>query len=137
MADEKKFRLKIIAPDRNFYEDDVEMVEFRTTEGEIGVLKGHIPLTTVLEPGIVRIKVSDSEIKTAALHSGFAEILQDQVNILAEIVEWPEEIDENRAKEAKIRAERRIAEKASGTNLSRAELSLKRAVARIEVKGSK
>lgn len=137
MADEKKFRLKIIAPDRNFYEDDVEMVEFRTTEGEIGVLKGHIPLTVVLEPGVVRIKVTDSEVKIAALHSGFAEILQDQVNILAEVVEWPDEIDENRAKEAKIRAERRLAENAAGINSRRAELSLKRAVARIEVKGSR
>lgn len=129
MAD--TFTLKIIAPDREFYEGDVEMVELRTTEGEIGVYKGHIPLTAVVAPGIVRIH-EPGEVKYAALHSGFVEILQDSVTILAEVVEWPEEIDVNRAEEAKVRAERRLTEHDSATNIPRAELALKRAIARIE-----
>jgi len=129
MAD--TFTVKIIAPDREFYEGEAEMLELRTTEGEIGIYKGHIPLTAVIAPGIVRIH-EPGEIKYAALHSGFIEILQESVTILAEVVEWPEEIDLNRAQEAKIRAERRLAEKATETNMARAELALKRAVARIE-----
>ena len=52
MAD-KTFRLKIVAPERIFYEDDVPFVEFRTTEGEIGVYPGHIPLTSIIAPGVV------------------------------------------------------------------------------------
>ncbi len=132
MADERAFRLRIITPDRVFYENDVIMVELRTTEGEIGVLKKHIPLTSVIAPGVIRIKENDTDVKIAALHSGFVEILQDGVTILAEIIEWPEEIDLNRAEEAKIRAERRLAEKADTTNLKRAELALQRSVARIE-----
>ena len=76
------------------------------------------------------------QVKSAALISGFVEILQDKVEILAEDILWPDEIDVNRAEEARIRAERRIAEKATDTNLARAELALKKAVARIEtVKG--
>lgn len=130
MAD--TFKVKIIAPDREFYDGEAEMLELRTTEGEIGIYKGHIPLTAVIAPGIVRIH-EPQEIKYAALHSGFIEILQDSVTILAEVVEWPEEIDLNRAEEARIRAERRLAEKATETNIARAELALKRAVARIEV----
>lgn len=64
------------------------MIEFNTSEGEIGVYKNHIPLTTVLVPGVVTI-TSDEGLKTAAVHAGFAEILSDRVTILAEIAEWP------------------------------------------------
>ena len=130
MAD--TFTLQIIAPDREFYVGEATMVELRTTEGEIGVLKGHIPVTAVIAPGLVRIHEDGGEIKIAALHAGFIEILKDKVTILAEVVEWPDEIDEKRAEEARIRAERRLADHADGTNIPRAELALKRAIARIE-----
>lgn len=127
MAD-KTFRLKIIAPERIFYEDDVAFVEFRTTEGDIGIYPGHIALTSIVAPGVVKIHTPSGEIKEAALLDGFAEILADQVMILAEAVEWPEEIDVNRAKEAQIRAERRI--KNEDGDMDRAELALKRAIVR-------
>ena len=55
MADNNSFLLRIITPDRIFYENQVEMVEFNTTEGEIGVLPGHIPLTVIVKPGILDI----------------------------------------------------------------------------------
>lgn len=131
MADERAFSLKIITPDRVFYEGEAIMVELKTTEGEIGVLKNHIPLTCVIAPGLLRIRESDTQVKTAALISGFVEILQDSVTILAEIVEWPDEIDLNRAEEARVRAERRLAERADKTNMKRAELALARSIARI------
>ena len=98
MAD-KEFTLRIITPERVFYEGTVDMVEFNTTEGQIGVLPGHIPLTVIVKPGILHITEKDGE-KEAALHSGFAEILPEGVTILAEIIEWPNEIDENRAEAA-------------------------------------
>ena len=128
----EQFRLRIITPDRVFYEGDIDMVEFNTTEGEIGVLPGHIPMTVVLKPGILTI-TEENESKEAALHAGFAEILQEGVTILAEIVEWPDEIDEERAKAAKERAEGRIREHASETDMARAETALMRAIARISV----
>ena len=131
MAD--KFTLRIITPDRNFFEDEVEMVEFNTTEGEIGILRGHIPLTVIVKPGILKITMGSQD-KYAALHAGFAEILQNQVTILAEIIEWPEEIDVNRAEAAKQRAEQRLSEKATGTDIVRAEAALKRSVARLNVR---
>ncbi len=132
MADKNTFLLRIITPERLFYEGRVEMVEFNTTEGEIGVLPGHIPLTVILKPGILNIYEPESE-KNAALHAGFAEILQDRVTILAEIVEWPQEIDVSRAEAAKARAEERLQNKTSETDIARAETALQRAVARIEV----
>ena len=132
MADNNSFLLRVITPDRVFYENQVQMVEFDTTEGEIGVLPGHIPMTVIIRPGILTITEAGGD-KEAALHAGFAEILPDRVTILAEIIEWPDEIDEERATAALERAKARLREKASTTDLARAELALQRAVARIEV----
>lgn len=127
----ENFMLKIITPDRVFYEDEVSMVEFNTVEGEVGIYREHIPMTMIVAPGILTITKGD-EVKEAALHAGFTEVLPDKVTVLAEIIEWPGEIDVSRAEDAKARAEERIRENAPGTDMRRAELSLKRAVARIE-----
>ena len=132
MADEKTFHLSITTPNREFYENDVIMVELNTTEGEIGVLKNHIPLTSVLAPGVCYIHEDADTVKVCAVHSGFVEILQDSMTILAEVAEWPEEIDVERAKEAQIRAERRLSENPAGTNIARATLALKPSAARID-----
>ena len=132
MADKNSFLLRIITPDRVFYENQVEMVEFNTTEGEIGVLPGHIPLTVIVKPGILNITETEGD-KEAALHAGFAEILPDRVTILAEIIEWPEDIDEERAEAAKERAEERLRSRTPETDIMRAETALQRAMARIEV----
>ena len=132
MAEEKSFQLRIVTPDRIFYEGEVSMVEFNTTEGEIGVLKGHVPTTVIISPGILTITEAE-ETKEAALHAGFAEILQNEVVILAEIIEWPEEIDEERAKRARERAEERLRTKTPETDILRAETALQRAMARIHV----
>jgi len=80
------------------------MVEFNTTEGEIGVYKEHVPMTVIIAPGILTITEEEGQ-KIAALHAGFVEILQEKVTIMAEIIEWPDEIDLSRAEEARDRAE--------------------------------
>ena len=132
MADNNLFTLRIITPDRVFYEGEVSMVEFNTTEGEIGVYKKHVPTTVIVSPGILTI-TEDGGTKEAALHAGFAEILQDEVVILAEIIEWPDEIDKARAESAKARAEERLRSKTPETDILRAETALQRALARIHV----
>lgn len=126
MADSMK--LKIVAPERIFYEGEATFLEFTTTEGNMGIYANHVPLTAIIAPGVLRIH-ENSEVKEAALMSGFVQILQDSVTILAESVEWPDEIDANRAKEAEVRAKRRISE-GSGVDMNRAELALKRALVR-------
>ena len=131
MADDR-FQLRIITPERVFYEGEASMIELTTTEGEIGVYKNHVPLTYIIAPGILRI-METGETKEAALHSGFIEILQEKITILAEAIEWPNEIDVNRAQEAKVRAERRLNDIAGDINLLRAETALQRALARIQV----
>lgn len=134
MAEDKNiFKVEIVTPDRVFYTGDATFIEFNTTEGEIGVYKNHIPLTTVLAPGIVTI-TNGEDVKEAAVHAGFAQILGDRVRLMAEIAEWPDEIDERRAEEAKKRAQERINSKAAATDMKRAEFALRRALVRIEIK---
>lgn len=131
MADLKNFHLEVISPERIFYDGDVEMVELTTIEGDIGVYANHIPLTTIVAPGIMTITENGGQTKEAAVLEGFMEITQDKVTILAQSCEWPDEIDINRAKEAKERAERRIKSNDENINLSRAELALKKSIVRI------
>lgn len=131
MADVMK--LHVITPDRDFYQGDVSMVELTTTEGNIGVYPNHIPLTAVVSPGILRIHEQDKTLE-AALLSGFITILPEEVVVMAETVEWPDEIDFSRAEEARIRAERRLTSNTNEIDVMRAELSLKRALVRLELK---
>ena len=130
MADAKVMNLKIISPDRIFYDGDVEMIEITTTEGEMGIYPEHIPLTAIIAPGILRIH-EPGGVKEAALHDGFIEIQKKKVVILAESCEWPDEIDLNRAREAKIRAERRLKGEEGDINDLRAEAALRRSITRI------
>ncbi len=116
------FDIEIITPDRVFYKGETDFLEFNTQNGEIGVYKNHIPLTTVLAPGIVTIHNGDEE-KIAAIHSGFAEILGDKVTFLAELAEWPDEIDIDRAQAAKERAEQRLSNHTAEIDVKRAEFA--------------
>lgn len=136
MAENQAFKLTVISPDRVFYEGEAEFLELNTIEGQIGIYKNHVPTTCILAPGVMTITEPENGKKQAALHAGFVEILQDEITVLAEAVEWPDEIDENRAKEAQIRAERRLALKDPNVNLQRAEMALHRALTRQEVKQS-
>ena len=129
MAD--TFALKVVTPERVFFEGDAEMLEFNTTEGEIGIYKNHVPMTVIVAPGVMVMTLPEGE-KKAALHSGFVEILQDRVTVLAELIEWPDEIDLDRAESAGQRARERIATRGDDVELDRAEAALKRSIARIQ-----
>lgn len=126
----ERFKLTIVTPDREFFNEEADMVEFNTTEGEIGVYAGHAPLTVIVKPGILTITQGDT-VRNAALHAGFVQILPEEITILAEIIEWPEEIDKERAEEAKQRAEDRLTERSANIDLDRAQTALMRAIARI------
>ena len=132
MAD-NTFKIAIITPERTFYEGEATMIEFNTVEGQIGVYPKHIPLTTVIAPGICTIHEAESE-KKAAVHAGLAEVLPDKVTLLAEIAEWPDEIDLERARSAEDRARERLANKDDGIDVLRAEIALKKALVRQDLK---
>lgn len=127
------FKLQIITPERRFYDGEAFMVELATTEGEIGIYKNHIPMTAVISPGILRIHEAVG-IREASLITGFIEILPERITVMAEVAEWPDEIDEARAEEARIRAERRLKEENGEIDVMRASLALKRALVRLSLR---
>ncbi len=130
------FELKIITPERVMYTHPVTRVIFRTTEGEMAVLKGHIPLTGVIESCVFHATTQDEsgaekDLKMA-VHEGFVEVMPDSVTLLTEAAEWPEEIDPERAQRAKERAEGRLESDAPDIDHRRAELALRRSLVRLE-----
>ena len=127
---ENVMKLEIITPERIFYQGNVHMVELTTTEGEVGIYPKHIPMTMIIAPGVMTITEGDGTKKKAALMKGFLEITQDSMNILAEVIEWPEEIDPDRMRESKERARQRLDAKKAETDLARAEMAMRRALVR-------
>ena len=96
----ERFKLTIVTPDREFFNEEADMVEFNTTEGEIGVYAGHAPLTVIVKPGILTITQGET-VRNAALHAGFVQILPHESTIRAEFFEWPAEFDVARAEGAR------------------------------------
>lgn len=131
MAENNLFELNIIAPDEAFYQGEADFLEFTSVNGQMGVYKQHIPLTTILQPCVMKIHKGD-EVKKAAVLGGFVEILKEKITVLAEEAQWPEEIDVERAKAAEARAKERINSKSETVDMVRAEAALRRAIARIE-----
>ena len=131
---EKTFRLEIISPDCIFYTNDVLMVEYNTVEGEVGVYAEHIPMTQIIAPGRLIITEENGQ-RTAALLSGFVEITPDKVTILAEAVEWPQNIDIARAERARDRAQQILSAEEDEQTLLLAEAALKRALVRLDIAG--
>ena len=127
MADLQTIKLLVNTPDRVFYHDDATFVELSTSEGDIGVY----PLTAVVVPCVLSIH-NGNDVKKAAVHGGIIEILKDKITILAEVAEWSDEIDVERANEARLRAEKRLASHDSDLDMVRAEAALKRSLARIK-----
>jgi len=130
------FKLEIVTPERKVYDHDVNMIVVEGVEGQLGILPNHIPLLTPLKISPVRIKVAGSDDELVALGGGFMEVRKDKVVILAETAELPKDIDLDRAREAKRRAESRLLH-LDEYDAVRAELALKRAINRIKVASRK
>ncbi len=130
-------RLQIITPRKVLFDGDCTMIEYNTTEGYVGVLPGHVAMTQVLAPGKLTVYRENVEkpLYIAAM-SGISKILPDTIMLLVEVGEIKEEIDVARAKAAKERAEKRIAENSDNKyDLNRAKFALKKAETRLLVAG--
>ena len=135
MAD-NTFMLEIVTPERILFKDEVEFMVAPAVDGEIGVMRNHAPLVAALKIGVLRFKDGKGVEKKMAVSGGFMEIIDNTGRILAETAEPGEHIDVLRAKASKERAERRLAQRDETINHIRAELSLKRAIARIRAAGA-
>lgn len=126
--------LKVVTPDKLFFEGEIDMLVARTIEGDVGILLNHSPLVTILDIGRLVIKDGD-ERKIAACAGGYIDVRNNNITVVSDACEWEEEIDINRAERAKERASKRLEDK--GTDTFKAELALKKAINRINVGNKK
>jgi F-type H+-transporting ATPase subunit epsilon len=126
------FKLEIVTPEKKVVDVPAEEVQIPGKNGYLGVLPGHAPLITELAVGEIKYR-SGAQEKLLAVAWGFAEVLPDKVTILAETAERPEEIDADRARKAKERAEHRLTSGDTNVDVERALDSLHKAETRLEV----
>jgi F-type H+-transporting ATPase subunit epsilon len=128
------FQLEIVTPEKKVVDTTAEEVQIPGKNGYLGVLPGHAPLITELAVGEITFRAGATE-QRLAVAWGFAEVLPGKVTILAESAERPSEIDVARAREAKERAEQRLASGDPTLDVERALDALQRAESRLEVAG--
>jgi len=128
---EGKLLLEIVTPQGLVFSEEVDEVTATGSEGEFGILPGHVPFVTTLKIGILSCKIGN-DTKIFFVNWGYAEVGAEKVMILADSAELSEEIDIERARAAMKRAEERI-KKAEHIDFHRAELALERAMIRIQL----
>lgn len=123
-------KLDIVTPKRVVYSEDIDMLVATAIDGDIGILPGHTPLVTGLVPCVLKVDKGEEK-KHISVSDGFMEVKPEEINVVVRTAEFPEEIDVERAKEAKERAEERLKKEDQKTNKAKANSAMERALARI------
>nr|WP_302651561.1 ATP synthase F1 subunit epsilon [uncultured Agathobaculum sp.] len=126
------FHLKVMTVDRCFYNGEVDRIIIRTTQGDAGILPGHVPYIAAIGIGGLTI-IKDGEKRVAAVSGGFVDVSIEQTVVLARTCEWADEIDVKRAEQAVERARAALQQKESAREHDLAQVKLKKAINRIRV----
>ena len=128
-----KIHLKVITHEKIVFEDDIDELYVQATDGRMGILKNHIPVIATLGIGITKV-VKNNEDQCIATMGGILQFAHNKATILTDIAELECDIDLARARHAKERAEARIKAHDEAINITRAQIALSKAVARISIK---
>ncbi len=127
-------RLEVVTPQSKVFSEDVRFVVLPGSEGELGILPEHAPLVSALKIGLVRVH-HEGKVLKIAVSGGFAEVRNSRTTVLANAAEREDQIDVERARAAKERAEQRLASSSPDIDVARAEAALKRALNRLKAAG--
>ena len=105
MSDIKSIKFEIATPERVLMKEDILSVSVPTTSGEVTILPDHIPLISILKSGVLEIHLLSGDISLMSVSGGFLEVLKNKIVILADTAEKAEELDEQRIKDAREKAE--------------------------------
>ena len=130
-----EFSLEVVTLKRVIFSGMAESLTAPGTVGYFGILKGHTPFVSSLQPGALAL-VLKGEKKTMAVSGGFLLTNGEKTIVLADSAEAPEEIDQDRARASRDRAEKRLAENPPDMDIPRAKASLTRALIRLKVAGA-
>lgn len=128
------FHLNILASDKPFYDGPCQSLRFPTTGGSYGVLAHHRNMIAAIVPGILRFRTPEGEERIAAVSEGLIKVENNDVLILADTIERPEEIDENRARQDAEEAREAILQKKSIQSYHAAQARMARALNRLKVR---
>ena len=128
----KLFNLKILTPEREFFNGDVEAVSADAPDGNLMILADHAPIIMPIEIGLIRVK-QDGKWDESVNTEGFLEVHHEGVLILVQTCEHPDEIDAHRAEEAKKRAEEHLRQQQSMSEYKQSKIALARAMARLQI----
>ena len=127
------FTLSIVTPEHILFEEEVESIVVPGAQGYLGVLAHHAPLITPIVPGRLTVRKSSSTDIIMAISGGFLEVSHNKATVLADAVEYADEIDIERAKQALERIQARFRDKPEGFDFDRALASMKRAENRLQI----
>ncbi|MDR0818281.1 MAG: ATP synthase F1 subunit epsilon [Oscillospiraceae bacterium] len=127
------FLLRIMTPEKSFFDGAANEIVFSTPEGRIGVMAGHMPMVTAVAENTIEIRDGEStEAKIAAIGQGVCEIFDNTIEFYVDSVEWAADIDLARAREALERAELRMRSSADRMEYVRNQAAISRALARMK-----
>jgi len=127
------FTLSIVTPEHILFEEEVESIIVPGAKGYLGVLAHHAPLITPIMPGMMTVRKSTATEIIMAISGGFLEVSHNQATVLADAVEYADEIDIERAKGALERVRKRFQERPEGLDFDRAIASMRRAENRLKI----
>lgn len=130
---EESMKLNILTPDKKLFSGQIVDLNTENENGRFELLPNHVPVITSLVPAVTSFTTVEGKKTKLFTSTGVLKMEANEINLLCDAAEWPEEIDVERAKEAKEKAEDMLKKKEK-TDSKRAELKLKRAVARIRAK---
>lgn len=128
-----KIGLKIITPEKQVFDSEVDSLTIPSTDGEMGIFPGHVDLMAKIIPGELKIKNSNKT-EILAVGAGFVQIESGKVTILADLAKDVSDIDERAVEEAKKRAEKALEDKLSAEEYAETLAILERSLAQLKVK---
>ena len=128
------FQVHILAADRTFYEGPCVSLTIPTSDGEQGILAHHSPMIAAVQTGTLRWQTPDGEVELAAVSPGMVKVEKNEVLVLVDSAERPEEIDEVRARREADQAREALLQQRSRQEHQVAQATLARALNRLRVK---
>lgn len=131
-----RFKVKILAADKPFYEGNCYSLIIPTTEGEYGILANHCNMLGAIMPGLLRFRIKEDKQELASISSGIFKIEDNEVLLLVDSIERPEEIDENRARRDAEKAKEALLQKMARQEYFTTQIKLARAINRLKIKSN-
>ncbi len=128
-----KLHLKVVTPEKQIFDEEVDEVIVTTPDGEIGILPNHTNLMTPIKPGEMRIK-NGGKTHILATGSGLLQMSDNTLSIMTDLAQEPADIDEKAVEEARRRAEQALAQKLTAEEYASTMAILEKSLAQLQVK---